>query len=167
MKVARQYINISKQLARYQQHLSFNSRCKCYSIIPTYLRVRPLIPSAEGFRIANRYSRQSFNAQISLNHRTISHLCRELDEQFVSLGELFSESEVNFLRSLQEKAHTLETLKCKIRQKAKFDCLTQREGRRTQIIDGSSIYQILLSVNLSWKFYSTFVCSHLTVHCLS
>ena len=130
MKVARRYVNISKRLARYQQHLGFNSRCKCYSIIPTYLCVCPLAPSAEGFRIANPYSRQSLNAQISLNHCTISRLCRELDEQFVSLGELFSESEVNFLHSLQEKAHTLETLKCKIRQKAKFDCLVSTNSKR-------------------------------------
>ena len=130
MKVAWQYVNISKQLARYQQHLAFNSRCKRYSLIPTYLCVHPLVPSAEGFCIANHYSRQSFNAKISLNDHTISRLRQGLHEQFVSLGELFSESEVNVLCSFQEKAHALETSKCKIHQKAKFDCLVSANSKR-------------------------------------
>ena len=41
---SRRFVNTSKRMARQRQHLAFNSRCKRYSLIPIYLRVRPQFP---------------------------------------------------------------------------------------------------------------------------
>ena len=88
-----------------------------------YLRVHPLVPSLEGRRLATHYSRQSLSAQISLNHRSLLHLERQLKLQLVSLVNLLSEDIAGQLKSLQERVVAAETTKCKLRQKSKFDRL--------------------------------------------
>ena len=85
--------------------------------------MRPLVPSLEGRRLATRYSRQSLSAQISLNHRSVSRLERQLELQLLSLVNLLSEDIAGQLKSLQERVIAAETTKCKLRQKSKFDRL--------------------------------------------
>ena len=43
--LVRRIIGVSKHVARQQQHLAFNSRCKRYSIIPMYNRDDDALPA--------------------------------------------------------------------------------------------------------------------------
>ena len=68
------------------------------------LRVRPLVPSRDGRRLAIRYSLQSLAAQIGLNHRSIFRLERELESQHLILASLLSEEDAKSLASLKDRA---------------------------------------------------------------
>ena len=120
MLAARKYVNTSRRLARQRQHLIFNCRCKRWSLIRTYLRVRPLVPSRDGRRLAIRYSLQSLAARIGLHHRSIFRLERKLESQRIILASLLFEEDAKSLASLKDRALAMETAKCKLRQKSKF-----------------------------------------------
>ena len=145
MLAARKYVNISKRLARHVQHLTFNTRCKRYSVIPTYLRARPLVPSAEGRKIALRFSTQSLLAQICLNHRAISRLQRDLDSQYVLLSGLLSSEDLTSLVSLRNQAYDVVTQRCKSRQKSKFDKLLSKSFSKSSDDTSSDRWVVNLS----------------------
>ena len=129
---SRRFISTSKRLARYRQHLAFNYRCKRYSVIPIYLRVRPLVRSSEGKQLAEKFSRQSLSAQIALNHRTIARLKQWLEEQRRRLSSQLSEATMESLTVLKDAAYNATTERCKARQKSKFDCLLVRRNACAQ-----------------------------------
>ena len=64
----------AEKLARWEQHLAFNHRCKRCKIIPRTLRVRPLVENHQGKQAACRASRQFLAVRITKTANTIRHL---------------------------------------------------------------------------------------------
>jgi len=61
------------RIVRFKEHLTFCHCCKSERLVPKTLRVKPLVQTAEGRRIALRSSLQFIAARISLCHSTISN----------------------------------------------------------------------------------------------
>ena len=118
-------VNTSKRLARHYQHLVCNNRCRRYSLIPRHLQTRPIVNSVEGLRLAQKYSRQALSALTVLNHRTIVRLKKQLEQQYSTLERLLSSEVFARLSSLSKRAFSQTTIRCKGRQKEKFDTLLQ------------------------------------------
>ena len=119
----RRSLNTSKRIARQCQHLAFNSRSKRYSLIPFYLRTRPLLSTQQGKSLAYRFSRQSLLEQIAHNHRVINRLSRELVSQECHLSEVLSNQDFDTFLEVRRLVQSSESLSCKTRQKRKFDNL--------------------------------------------
>ena len=142
----RKYINTAKRISRQHQHLAFNHRCKRYQLTPLYLRVKPLVPTPEGVRVARHCSLLFVSAQIGRNHQKIHRLGQQLPVQSRSLSHLMAPEDFSALESLRVLAQYRETEKCKSRQKRKFERLLNRSrGKRA---GGSSERWV---VNLSNK----------------
>ena len=126
LAAARYYVKTSRRITVQKQHLNFNLRSKRYALIPNSIRVRPLVDSYEGHRIAERASRQFLAARVTQNHRAIRHL--ETDAYFQRLQLEFALQPSHFcaLEKLVDRARSLEQTKCKERQKRKFDSLLSR-----------------------------------------
>ena len=87
--------------------------------------MRPLVNSVEGLRLAQKYSRQALSALTVLNHRTIVRLKKQLEQQYSTLERLLSSAVFVSLSSLSKRAFSRTTIRCKERQKEKFDTLVQ------------------------------------------
>ena len=74
----RHYISMAQKIATQKQQLTFNHRCKDYGLHPPSLRVRPLVNTNTGRKIARRASGQFLCARISENATSICHLDRPI-----------------------------------------------------------------------------------------
>ena len=72
LKAARWYIKTAKKIACLCQHLAFNQRCTCYHILPRYLYQKPLVPSADGYKIACSTGFKYLSAKIKQLLQTMS-----------------------------------------------------------------------------------------------
>ena len=79
MRHSRRYINTSLKITRQHQHITFNNRCKRYQVIPRSLRVKALVNTEEGRRIAVRTSFRFLYARVRECYRTLKKL--EQDSQ--------------------------------------------------------------------------------------
>ena len=132
MKHCRIYVHTSVKIARQQQNIAFNTRCRCYKLIPRSLRVKPLVNTSEGQRIARRASTQFLNAQIDDNYRSLRKLGHDLHLQKEQLIHILSSQHLQHLQhleSLHESARASEQTKAKARQKRKFDTLLQEKDK--------------------------------------
>ena len=110
------------------------------------LRVKPLVNTLDGKRIARRASLQFLSARIDEGYRTI----RKLEHlQKSQLPDALQPQHLSALEALRESAETKEKAKVKERQKRKFDTLLQREreppGSRDRLDDDHERWVVNLS----------------------
>lgn len=128
MKHCRRYVNTSLKIARQHQHIAFNTRCRRYGIIPRSLRVKPLVDTDGGRRIAARTSSQFLSARIDECYRTLRKLKRERLLQKEELTHAVRPQDLEALESHRRIATDNEKNKAKERQKRKFDTLNLEHG---------------------------------------
>ena len=109
LKMCRQIINRAKRLATFGQQLMFNYRCKHYSLTPFYLRTRPLVHSSEGKKLTEKFSSQSLNAHIALNHHSIARLHHEREHLHGQLAPLIARDTMDALTTLENQAYDMTT----------------------------------------------------------
>ena len=78
LQAARYYVKTSTKIAKHQQHTAFNRRCRLYNVIPRCLQVKPLVRTAEGYRIAYNASRHFLGARIQGCHKETHNLGNDL-----------------------------------------------------------------------------------------
>ncbi len=117
MKHCRRYVNTSLKIARQHQHIAFNTRCRRYKIIPRSLRVKPLVDTAGGRRIAARTSSQFLSARIDEGYRSLRKLKLERLLQKEELTHTIAPQELESLESHLRIATDNEKSKTKERQK--------------------------------------------------
>ena len=125
MRMSKRFIEVSEQLARHYQYLALNTRCHRCAVIPNYLRVRPLVRTMRGRKLAEKFSRQPLSAQIGACHQNIRRLKRKESELATDLKEILPQEICETLMALKEKVFRDVTATCKDKQKSKFDKLLQ------------------------------------------
>ena len=123
LTATRRYVATAKKLARWEQHLTFNHRCKQYNIIPKSLKVRPLVDNQKGRQTACQASRQFLAARISKTASTISHLKHDMFFQKRQLEHALHPSHFEALEHLSNNTRVRESEIRKSNQKKKFDRL--------------------------------------------
>ena len=63
-KSVRKYEKTLQKQSRWEGHHIFSMRCRDEGVIPTSLRVKPLVRSSEGYRIARRASKSFLSERI-------------------------------------------------------------------------------------------------------
>ena len=76
MKLARDYENNAKKIARFKNHLRFNLHCKHNGITPTSLRITTSVKGPAADRIVTRAQRQLLNVRIGQTVRKLDQLER-------------------------------------------------------------------------------------------
>ena len=71
MKHCQMYVNTLSKIQRHLQHVAFNTGCRRYSLVPRSLRVKPLVDTEGGQRIARKASTQFLSARIDNNYQSI------------------------------------------------------------------------------------------------
>ena len=123
LALIRGFVVTSKRIVTQRQHLAFNSRCKRYQLIPKFLRIKALVPSYDGERIAQCSSRQFLCALIEHNHRVTRRLELDLRHRRQILEESLQKEDLTVLELLCFEAQHAQQEKCRTRQKRKFDAL--------------------------------------------
>ena len=153
----RRYIRTAQKIATQKQQLTFNHRCKYHGVLPPSLRVRPLVKTNAGRRIAKRASFQFLSARISQNTRRFATY---QPTSFFRSGNWSSrrQGHAEALQQLRETSTLQETEKTKARHKNKFDQLLQRQrivSRTPSQSDTSRRVTDLSSRQLSHNFLAT------------
>jgi len=122
----RHYISTAQKIANQKQQLTFNHRCKYYGLLPPSLRVRPLVNTNTGRKIARRASDQFLHARISENATSIRHLETDLFFQKRQLEFALRPEHADALQQLKDRSSSQLTEKIKTRLKRKFNWFLQR-----------------------------------------
>jgi len=112
---------MAQKIAAQKQQLTFNYRCKHYGLHPPSLRVRPLVNTNTGRKIARRASGQFLCARTSENATSIRHLETDLFLQKRQLEFALRPEHANALQQLKDRSSSQLTEKIKTRLKRKFD----------------------------------------------
>ena len=122
----RHYIPTAQKIVNQKQQLTFNHRCKYYGLLPPSLRVRPLVDTNTGRKIARRASDQFLRARISENATSIRHLETDLFFQKRQLEFALRPEHADALQQLKDRSSSQLTEKIKTRLKRKFNWFLQR-----------------------------------------
>ena len=91
LKSVRHYVNTTSKITH--QHIAFNQRCRCYQLLPHSLRVKPLVLTPQGRRIAQRAGQQFLTARVQHCYSKLKSLETEL---------FFQKRQLEFTRSCQK-----------------------------------------------------------------
>ena len=111
------------RLACFQQHLTFNHRCKD-KVLPAYLAVRPLVPTAPIERIARKYGFRSLSAQIKNCHNWIKLRTTSLQP---SLSLPLTPDDLARVTDFSEVDAKREVSRCKLCQQKKLQSLLEKK----------------------------------------
>ena len=67
LQLVRFYIDSGVRLVRQKEQLTFNIRCKHLQLLPSSLRIKPLVKTPEGYKIARETSFRFLRARINEN----------------------------------------------------------------------------------------------------
>ena len=115
-----------KQLADYEQHLTFNYKCKNYKVFPASLHVKPLVNTRYGKKIAREASLRYVHARVLENHSSLARIRKEIlslkNDLRCTLQETTNIRLLDFCENIysNEKLHKKEFLK------SKFTALVER-----------------------------------------
>ena len=124
------YIKTSTKLSKYQQHTTFNRRCRERHVLPKYLRVKPLVRTSEGHRITHNGSRHFLGACIQECYRKICHLEKDLYYQRRQLELSLQPDHFQELECQRTHISDRENQKFKSTQIRKFDNLIDHNQDR-------------------------------------
>ena len=141
MRSLRYYVKSIQKIAKTDQHLIFNQRCRRYRVIPKCLRTPPPVRTAEGFRIAQRTAFQYLSARISELHKKKRHLENDCYFQKRQLQHELTPADFEAVTIHVDRIMDAEKQKSKQRQRNKFDRLLKQENKPS--------YQDRWIVNLS------------------
>ena len=123
LQAARRYILTAKKIACLGQHLAFNWRCQRYHVLPGYLHLKFLVPSAEGYKIAHSTGFKYLSARVRLDRQKLRALRHDHYFQLWELRHILSPSHLTSLQKYCDMTKNKTTNSWKERHKKKFDKL--------------------------------------------
>ena len=87
LQPSKKICQISYTDVRHKEHLMFNHRCRRYEIIPSFLRIKPLVRNTLGMKVAEHSSSQFLAALIGRCHAVIDGV-RRMMNSLMDNGEL-------------------------------------------------------------------------------
>ena len=126
---ARYYLKTSTKIARLQQHTAFNRRCRHYRLLPRCLRVKLLVRTAEGYKIAGSASPKFLAARIQDCYYKTRQLEHDLFFQKRQLEFALQPEHFQVLEQFRLSQSQFETDTARDRQKCKFDALLDKRSK--------------------------------------
>ena len=124
LQPARHYANTACKISRTYQHM----RCRRYQLLPRSLEVKPLMPTAQGRRIAQRTGFQFLAARVQHCYSKLKSLETDLFFQKRQLDYALGTEKSEALEKLVADTQTRTVIQTKERQKRKFDNLVTRRA---------------------------------------
>ena len=122
-----------RQKAALTNHLIFNLRCKSESLTPKSLRVRPLVKTTTGRRIAEKTSRLFLQEWIRVNHHEKQQTQDRIDKLNEHLKSTLSEDDYQRIHQMSTKSAEGTFQRSKERHLKKLEQL--RLGQRKWMCD--------------------------------
>ena len=129
MQSVRNYVNLEIKLVKQSQQLTFNLRCKHFRLVPPSLRVKALVKTPEGYRIADQASFRFLCARVGENVRNIKTLKNDISFKEQQLKRVLGQELFNELHVYVVIKRSRVIAECKTRMCAKFERLQCRRVR--------------------------------------
>ena len=134
LKSVRHYVNTASNISHTHQHIAFNQRCRRYQLLPCSLRVKPLVPSPQGHRIAQRAGQQFLTARVQHCYSKLKSLETDLYFQKRQLEFTLSCQKLTALELYKDESQTRTSSQTKERHKRKFDNLLARQSHPQSLV---------------------------------
>ena len=123
LQAARHYLKTSIQLARLQQRITFNRKCRHYRLLPKCLYVKPLVRIAKGHKIATSTSQKFLGAQIQESYRKMHVVKQDLFFERCQLEFALQRRHFQLLEEYHLDQTQFESDTSRNTQQRKFDAL--------------------------------------------
>ena len=151
VKLARDYENVAKKIARHRNHLTFSHRCKDSSLTPPSLKLKCPIRSARARDIIAKAEKELLRERIRVTHNKIGFLDREKSTLVNKLQTRLPEDTQRHLASHIERKAGSEFNKTKCRQVNKFARLQEKVSKRSSAtgidLSGSQLKKWVVNIS--------------------
>ena len=120
------YTRAECKLARLREQLTFNIRCKYMKVILPSLKVKPLVKTAEGYRIAKECSYRFLLARIKENVSSIKRLESDIRDRREDLRLALSSHHFSTVHEVGLARSRYESKVSRSRMRRKFERLVRR-----------------------------------------
>ena len=138
LKTVRHYVNTAQKISRTHQHIAFNQRCRRYQLLQRSLTIKPLVPTPQGRRIAQRASYQFLSARVQQCYSKLKNLEMDMFFQKCQLNHTLGTQKAAAIEKHKDDTQSKVSTQTKERNKKKFDVLLTRKTS-TQGLDNSHV----------------------------
>ena len=126
LQAVRHYANTACKISHTNQHIALKQRCRRHQLLPRSLEVKPLVPTTQGRRVAQRSGFQFLAARVQHCYGKLKNLETDLFFQKHQLDHALGSQRFAALEKLVTDTQKKTTMQMKKERKRKFDNLMAR-----------------------------------------
>ena len=132
MKLTTSYGKCMDKLAKFRNHVAFSARSKKVGLIPPSLKIKPPIDTTQGWKIADRASRQFLNERLRVANYRVHQLEDERKWTEIGLRRVLNEEDFKRIDQLTKEKAERSFVITRERQQEKFQRFVRRDEQRKE-----------------------------------